>query len=353
MSKCMYTLNPAAVKRYFTAARKKSALYMQSADGVTCLSDGRAVVFARHPGEYDALLRPITGRDAGDWTFRPGCDPAPGTVDLKKAVSASTAGAAEAVLSPLTADYKGASVRLFWLPEKAAVMAVSSAMFDMVSYPGSVSYTAAGPLSRLLVKDASDVPAALFLPIRLDNAGMFTRAVSALYAGTKNPVSELAAVKSELAATKARLASAETVARDALAGERAARAAAKTSRKRFTIKRPVPVSLEKAASFDASAPESDASAPESDASAPESDASAPESDASAEKREPASKSDALAALLDLLRTCPALVCDVHGAKSAAPIMWVSGDTRPHKELLKAAGFKWSAKKSAWWAKKPA
>ena len=332
MSKSIYTLNPAAVKRYFTAARKKSALYMQSADGVTCLSDGHAVVFARHPGEYDALLRPITGRDAGDWTFRPGCDPAPGTLDLIKAVSASTAGAADAVLSPLTADYKGASVRLFWLPEKAAAMAVSSAMFDMVSYPGSVSYTAAGPLSGLSVKDAADVPAALFLPIRLDNAGMFTRAVSALYADANDPVSELAAVKSELAATKARLASAETIAREALAGERAARAAAKTPRKRFTIKRPAPVSLEKAASFDASAPESDASA---------------------EKREPASKSDALAALLDLLRSCPALVCDVHGAKSAAPIMWVSGDTRPHKELLKAAGFKWSPKKSAWWAKKPA
>lgn len=340
MSKCMYTLNPAAVKRYFTAARKKSALYMQSADGVTCLSDGRAVVFARHPGEYDALLRPITGRDAGDWTFRPGCDPAPGTVDLVKAVSASTAEAADAVLSPLTTDYKGASVRLFWLPEKAAAMAVSSAMFDMVSYPGSVSYTAAGPLSGLLVKDASDVPAALFLPIRLDNAGMFTRAVSALYAGTNDPVSELAAVKSELAATKARLSSAETIARDALAGERAARAAAKTPRKRFTIKRPAPVSLEKAASFDASdlAPVSTEKATK---------------DAAAKNRETVSKSDALAALLDLIRSCPALACEVHGAKSSAPIMWVSGDTRPHKELLKAAGFKWSPKKSAWWVKKTA
>ena len=266
-------------------------------------------------------------------------------MDLIKAVSASTAGAAEAALSPLTADLKGTPARLFWLPEKAAAMAVSSAMFDMVSYPGSVSYTAAGPLSGLLVKDAADVPAALFLPIRLDNAAVFTRAVSALYADANDPVSELAAVKSELAATKARLASAETIARDALAGERAARAAAKTPRKRFTIKRPAPVSLEKSASFDASdlAPVSTEKA-----------TSAPESNASAEnQREPVSKSDALAALLDLIRSCPALACEVHGAKSAAPIMWVSGDTRPYKELLKAAGFKWSPKKTAWWAKKTA
>lgn len=245
MSKIYYTLNPAAVKRYFTAARKKSTLYMQSVDGVTYLSDGRAVVLARHPGEYDALIRPITGRDAGDWTFIPKCDaPAHGTVDLAKAVAASTAGAVDAALTPLMVAYKGMSMRLFWLSEKSAAMAVSSALFDMVSSPEAVSYITAGTLSGLLVKDAADVPAALFMPIKLDNAGMFTRAASALYAGANDPVSELAAVKSELSATKARLASAETIARDALAGERAAREAAKTPRKRFTIKRPAPVSLE-------------------------------------------------------------------------------------------------------------
>lgn len=342
MSKSYYTLNPAAVKRYFTAARKKSALYMQSADGVTYLSDGRAVVFARHPGEYDALIRPITGRDAGDWTFAPGLDPAPGTLNLVKAVSASTAGAVDAALTPLTVDRQGMSVRLFWLPEKSAAMAVSSAMFDMVSSPAAVSYTAAGPLSGLLVKDAADVPAALFLPIRLDNAGMFTRAVSALYADANDPVSELAAVKSELAATKARLASAETIARDALAGERAARAAAKAPRKRFTIKRPAaPVSPEKAASFDVSD------------LAPVFSEKATSGPAKDENCETVSKSEALSALLDLIRSCPDLSCEVHGAKSVTPIMWVSGDTHPYKELLKAAGFKWSPKKSAWWAKKAA
>ena len=29
-------------------------------------------------------------------------------------------------------------------------------------------------------------------------------------------------------------------------------------------------------------------------------------------------------------------------------VWVSGDTRPHKEALKAEGFKWSHDKSAWY-----
>lgn len=29
-------------------------------------------------------------------------------------------------------------------------------------------------------------------------------------------------------------------------------------------------------------------------------------------------------------------------------VWVSGDTRPHKEMLKAAGYKWAPKKMMWY-----
>jgi hypothetical protein len=29
-------------------------------------------------------------------------------------------------------------------------------------------------------------------------------------------------------------------------------------------------------------------------------------------------------------------------------VWVTGDTKPHKEELKAAGFKWSPNKTAWY-----
>ena len=31
-------------------------------------------------------------------------------------------------------------------------------------------------------------------------------------------------------------------------------------------------------------------------------------------------------------------------------VWVSGDTKPHKETLKSAGFKWSPKKVNWYFK---
>jgi hypothetical protein len=31
-------------------------------------------------------------------------------------------------------------------------------------------------------------------------------------------------------------------------------------------------------------------------------------------------------------------------------VWVSGDTKPHKDALKAAGFKWAPKKANWFFK---
>ena len=33
-------------------------------------------------------------------------------------------------------------------------------------------------------------------------------------------------------------------------------------------------------------------------------------------------------------------------------IWLAGDTKPHKDELKKAGAKWSAKKSAWYFRKP-
>lgn len=49
--------------------------------------------------------------------------------------------------------------------------------------------------------------------------------------------------------------------------------------------------------------------------------------------------DALNAVLGL----SGLVIEICGAW-----LWVTGDTKPHKEALKEAGFKWASKKKAWY-----
>jgi DnaJ domain len=52
--------------------------------------------------------------------------------------------------------------------------------------------------------------------------------------------------------------------------------------------------------------------------------------------------DFLSAAINAVIACPGLVIEVVGNW-----VWVSGDTKPHKEILKAAGFRWASKKAMW------
>ena len=47
------------------------------------------------------------------------------------------------------------------------------------------------------------------------------------------------------------------------------------------------------------------------------------------------------------------VAEAHGfdVRETCLCVWVSGDTRPHREELKAAGAKWSGKRQAWYWRK--
>ena len=47
--------------------------------------------------------------------------------------------------------------------------------------------------------------------------------------------------------------------------------------------------------------------------------------------------------LNAVSSLPALVIEICGSW-----VWLTGDTRAHKDTLKEAGFKWAAKKKAWY-----
>ena len=53
---------------------------------------------------------------------------------------------------------------------------------------------------------------------------------------------------------------------------------------------------------------------------------------------------------DLLAAAIAAVVELQGIsiEICGSWIWITGDTKPHKEAFKAAGFKWGAKKSAWY-----
>ena len=43
-----------------------------------------------------------------------------------------------------------------------------------------------------------------------------------------------------------------------------------------------------------------------------------------------------------------LTATIKGAATAAPVVWLSGDTKPHAKAIEAAGGKWSGKKNAYY-----
>ena len=61
------------------------------------------------------------------------------------------------------------------------------------------------------------------------------------------------------------------------------------------------------------------------------------------KSEQTDYGDLLNDALNAVSSLPALVIEICGSW-----VWLTGDTRAHKEALKEAGFKWAAKKKAWY-----
>lgn len=58
----------------------------------------------------------------------------------------------------------------------------------------------------------------------------------------------------------------------------------------------------------------------------------------------------LQAILDKFQNVPGLTLKVNGAQTAAPVVWLSGDTEPHAEAIRATGGHWSNKKQAYFFK---
>ena len=43
-----------------------------------------------------------------------------------------------------------------------------------------------------------------------------------------------------------------------------------------------------------------------------------------------------------------LTATIKGATTAAPVVWLAGDTKPHEKEIESAGGKWSGKKNAYY-----
>lgn len=60
--------------------------------------------------------------------------------------------------------------------------------------------------------------------------------------------------------------------------------------------------------------------------------------------------DKAAALVEKLTALPGVTAMVKGAQTAAPVVWLTGETDAHKDKIEEMGGKWSGKRSAWYFK---
>lgn len=64
-----------------------------------------------------------------------------------------------------------------------------------------------------------------------------------------------------------------------------------------------------------------------------------------QKPEPKTAAEIIAARL---AEVDGLTATIKGATTAAPVVWLAGDTKPHEKEIEAAGGKWSGKKNAYY-----
>lgn len=60
--------------------------------------------------------------------------------------------------------------------------------------------------------------------------------------------------------------------------------------------------------------------------------------------------DKAAALVEELATLDGITATIKGAQTAAPVVWLAGETDAHKAKIESMGGKWSGKRAAWYFK---
>jgi uncharacterized protein YlxW (UPF0749 family) len=58
--------------------------------------------------------------------------------------------------------------------------------------------------------------------------------------------------------------------------------------------------------------------------------------------------EAAQAIASKFQAVEGMTVTIKGAQTASPVIWITGNTKPHAEEIKAAGGRWSAKKSAYY-----
>lgn len=280
-------------------------------DGVAYVTNG-FTAYKMFPHEYAAIVQPVTCCEAGNYSIQNGEKRDEVDFNLEKTFldsvkAANDTGDMARCPLVLTLDKKRTAAA-YYNAEKDFVALYDTRYISALS--SGFTLRAPGPTAPAVAYNDND-PFALILPIRPDENT--TRAVKAYFtqaaANKTDEASEAEQLRAEIARLQDKLNRAETGA--AALEERVEEQAAELE------------ALRTAAGHNDTADES----------------------------KPATNAKSAAEIIaQRFASMDGVTATIKGAQTAAPVVWLSGDTEKHADEIKAAGAKWSGKKSAYYVR---
>lgn len=277
-------------------------------DGTIYICNG-FLLCTMNPPEYAATVQGFTCCEPGNWTLdKDGKhEDDAHKLDLVKLYADTLKTAADAQplqRSPLTVQTPKAAAVCYY-NAAADFAAIYDTKFIAALHPAAQLRTTSAISAAVAYCD--DEPFAVVMPIKAEPETV--RAVRAFFAETAAGKDEAAQLRAELDKLRDKLATAET------------RAAALAER--------VNQQADEIARLTASAEQHEAKTEQP----------------AAETVEPKTAAEIIAARW---AEVDGLTATIKGAATAAPVVWLAGDTKPHEKEIEAAGGKWSGKRNAYY-----
>ena len=279
--------------------------------------------------EYDALVRPVTQREAGNFVIENGEQVPNEPLDMEKLLAdAAQEAAHELTPAPFLFDpgVKGVKSKIaaYYSESGDFVAGFNSDYAAIIS--ASLPRKSKNPTSPMVVF-RGDEPQAMILPVRLGSPEKPSRVPAAVRAFFTDKPEESADEKLKRAR------------KDRDEWEQMAR---RLEAERVGLERTISdlqkVLADKTAEIEALTDRLNAQ-PDPQ----------PQEEA-AEAQQEQTPADKAAALVETLAALDGITATVKGAQTAAPVVWLTGEADAHKEKIEAMGGKWSNKRGAWYFK---
>lgn len=279
--------------------------------------------------QYDALVRPVTQREAGNFVIENGEQVPNEPLDMEKLLAdAAQEAAHELTPAPFLFDpgVKGVKSKIAaYYSESGDFVAGFNSDYAAIIAP-SLPRKSKNPTSPMVVF-RGDEPQAMILPVRLGSPEKPSRVPAAVRAFFTDKPEESADEKLKRAR------------KDRDEWEQMAR---RLEAERVGLERTISdlqkVLADKTAEIEALTDRLNAQ-PDPQ----------PQEEA-AEAQQEQTPADKAAALVETLAALDGITATVKGAQTAAPVVWLTGEADAHKEKIEAMGGKWSNKRGAWYFK---